>query len=62
MWGAHWGQAHMTLGLAEQRTAPDCLQPTLVPRGGFRQQVRASVRLPTSQLVQTTASRECAFP
>jgi len=52
----------MTLGLAEQRTAPDCLQPTLVPRGGFRQQVSASVRLPTSQLVQTTASRECAFP
>jgi hypothetical protein len=28
---------------AEQSAAPDCLQPTLVPRFGFRQQVSASV-------------------
>jgi hypothetical protein len=28
---------------AEQRLAPDCLQPTLVPRSGFRQQVKAGV-------------------
>jgi hypothetical protein len=29
---------------AEPSTAPDCLQPPLVPRYGFRQQVSASVR------------------
>ncbi|MDZ7412943.1 MAG: hypothetical protein ONB15_05330, partial [candidate division KSB1 bacterium] len=29
--------------------APDCLQPPLVPRSGFRQQVSASVRLPISR-------------
>src|SRR5262249_32461340 len=32
-------------GSTEPRTAPDCLQPPLVPRCGFRQQVSASVRL-----------------
>ena len=32
---------------AEPSTAPDCLQPTLVPRCGFRQQVSASVSAPS---------------
>ena len=31
-------------GLPNASAAPDCLQPTLVPRSGFRQQVSAGVR------------------
>ena len=43
---------HGDAAASGQRTspsaAPDCLQPPLVPRSGFRQQVSASVRLSTS--------------
>lgn len=31
--------------IADPTRTPDCLQPALVPRFGFRQQVSASVRL-----------------
>src|SRR5262249_61889758 len=41
--GGRWGR-----GRAEQRLAPDCLQPSLLRRCGFRQQVKAGVRPQTS--------------
>ena len=38
-------------GAPNAGTAPDCLQPPLVPRCGFRQQVSASVRCTQAQAV-----------
>ena len=43
--------------MAEQSTAPDCLQPPLVPRCGFQPQVKAGVRcLVTCRVTGYTAS------
>jgi hypothetical protein len=49
--GAVWS---VGCGTAQQSTAPDCLQPTLVPRSGFRQQVSASVRQQASSVQGVT--------
>jgi hypothetical protein len=39
------GASHRSHPRTEPSAAPDCLQPTFVPRSGFRQQVSAGVGL-----------------
>src|SRR6266516_2047441 len=45
--GRPWGvKARVSASTsAQQGLAPDCLQPPLVPRSGFRQQVKPSVAM-----------------
>ena len=52
-----WGGAQSPF-LAEQTLAGDCLQPLLVPRCGFRQRLKRSVRQ-TRGLDRKESKSEC---